>query len=319
MQAIRGREAEIYSRFVPHGRSHIRCPFPDHPDRNPSFRPDSRSGKWFCSCGSGDVLDFVQRLGLAHNAGAAAVYVREALGLPPISVTEETSTQRAIRLARLAQTRTEAQQRTAIAAAEQEQHRRRQLLKARHLWRYSIPARGTPVETYLRKRGISGPIPNTLRGLPPGQVGRFGAMIAPFGLASEPEPGVLDIGGLDISGVHLTYVADDGGPARNGRGNRKITIGVGHDLPIMLAPPNDGLGLAIAEGIEDALSVHEATGLGAWAAGTANRLPGLARHVPDWIECCTVIVDNDDAGRRGGAKLIEALQARGMEVRTYAA
>jgi len=86
-----------------------------------------------------------------------------------------------------------------------------------------------------------------------------------------------------------------------------------------LAPPNDGLGLAIAEGIEDALSAHESTGLGAWAAGTANRLPGLTRHVPDWIESCTVLVDNDEAGRRESAKLIRVLQGRGMEVRSYAA
>ena len=33
-------------------------------------------------------------------------------------------------------------------------------------------------------------------------------------------------------------------------------------LPIVVAPVNDSLGLAITEGIEDALSVHEATGFG---------------------------------------------------------
>jgi hypothetical protein len=42
--------------------------------------------------------------------------------------------------------------------------------------------------------------------------------------------------------------------------------------PIVLAPPNDLLGSSITEGIEDALTMHEATGLGTWAAGSAARL-----------------------------------------------
>jgi hypothetical protein len=133
MQAIRGREDEIYSRFVPPKRRHTRCPFPSHEDRNPSFRLDSRTGRWFCTCGSGDVFDFIQRIGFAHNAGAAAVYVRDALGLPPIAMAKETPTQRAIRDARLAQARNEAQGRATTAAADQEKYARRQLAKARHL------------------------------------------------------------------------------------------------------------------------------------------------------------------------------------------
>lgn len=319
MQAIRGREDEIYSRFVPRKGAHTRCPFPSHEDRNPSFRPDSRTGRWFCTCGSGDVLDFIQRIGLAHNAGAAAAYVRDTLGLAPIATTREPRTQRAIREARLAQAGNEARVRATTATADREQYARGQLAKARHLWLCSVAAKGTPVETYLRRRAITCPIPRTLRGLPPGNVGPFGAMIAPFGLTSELEPGILDISSFDLHGIHLTFITNDARPAGNARGSRKITIGLGHDLPIVLAPPNDGLGLAIAEGIEDALSAHESTGLGAWAAGTANRLPGLARHVPDWIESCTVLIDNDDAGRRESAKLIQALRRRSMEVRSYAA
>ena len=47
-------------------------------------------------------------------------------------------------------------------------------------------------------------------------------------------------------------------------------IGRSTGAPIVLAPLTDALGLAITEGIEDALSVHEATGLGVWAAGSAS-------------------------------------------------
>ena len=74
--------------------------------------------------------------------------------------------------------------------------------------------------------------------------------------------------------------------------------------------------MAIAEGIEDALSVHDDTGLGAWAAGAASRLPALADVVPDYIEAVTIAVDDDDDGRRHATELGERLIARGFrEVR----
>ena len=75
------------------------------------------------------------------------------------------------------------------------------------------------------------------------------SMIAAFGLTDEPEPGLLRIETPNIRGVHLTRLQPDGmGHAG------KIMPGRGHTLPIVLAPVNDGLGLAITEGIEDALS-----------------------------------------------------------------
>ena len=46
--------------------------------------------------------------------------------------------------------------------------------------------------------------------------------------------------------------------------------------------------LAITEGIEDRLTVHEATGLGAWAAGSASRMPALAYVLPGYIEGCNL-------------------------------
>jgi len=72
-----------------------------------------------------------------------------------------------------------------------------------------------------------------------------------------------------VRGVHLTRLKPDGSD-RERTANGKIMIGHSAGVPIILAPPNDLLGMAISEGIEDALSAHEATGLGAWAAGTAN-------------------------------------------------
>ena len=83
----------------------------------------------------------------------------------------------------------------------------------------------------------------------------------------------------------------------------------------MLAPVNDLLGLAITEGIENGLSTYEATGLGAWAAGSASRLPALAAVVDPCVECVTIVTDDDHDGRRHAIALAEQIRARGIEAR----
>lgn len=91
-------------------------------------------------------------------------------------------------------------------------------------------------------------------------------------------------------------------------------IGASAGWPIVIAPVSDLAGLAIAEGIEDTLTLHHATGLGAWAAGAANRLPKLANVVPAYVEAVTIAVDDDAAGRHGSIELAQALEVRGMEI-----
>jgi hypothetical protein len=73
--------------------------------------------------------------------------------------------------------------------------------------------------------------------------------------------------------------------------------------PIVLAPPNDLLGLGISEWIEDGLSFFAATGLGMWAAGSAGFMPKIAALIPDFIEAITVYGHADPAGRRGALDL----------------
>jgi hypothetical protein len=140
------------------------------------------------------------------------------------------------------------------------------------------------------------------------------AMIAAFGAAHEPEPGVIAIADTSVTGIHLTRLREDGA-GKAGSDHDKIMIGSSAGSPIVLAPPNDLLGLAIAEGIEDALSAHAATGLGAWAAGCASRLPALANVIPWYIDCVTVLADDDAGGRRHAAELAARIPARGIEAR----
>lgn len=183
------------------------------------------------------------------------------------------------------------------------------------LWRLRRPIAGTPAATYLRQaRGYSGPIPATI-GYLPGRGKHGHAMIAAFGMATEPdEPGVLAIADADVAGIHLTKLNADGTGKADGEPSAKKMIGKSSGFPIIIAPPNDLLGLAITEGIEDALSVHQATGLGAWAAGAAGRMPALADRVPEYIECVTICAHSDAAGQSGASELADRLSARGIEV-----
>ena len=141
-------------------------------------------------------------------------------------------------------------------------------------------------------------------------------MIAAFGLPHEQRPGESVMPPERIEGVHLTLLKPDGSGKADCKPN-KLMIGSSSGWPIVVAPVNDVGGLAIAEGIEDALSLHLATGLGAWAAGSANRLPMLADKVPTYVEVVTIAVDDDQAGRRGAYDLAQRLDSRGIEVILY--
>lgn len=187
-----------------------------------------------------------------------------------------------------------------------------QARKVAFLWRSRMPVRHSLAEKYLHEtRGITCPLPPTLAFLP--ARGDYPpAMIAAFGMAAEPEPGCIDIDTEAVRGVHLTRLRRDG----SGKAEEPAKIMIGRSLgwPIVLAPMNDLLGLAIAEGIEDALSIHQATGLGAWAAGAASRLPAIADVVPDYADCVSIMVDADPAGRKGVAGLAVQLRRRRIHV-----
>jgi hypothetical protein len=207
--------------------------------------------------------------------------------------------------------RREAAEREGVTAASR-------LAKARWLWSMRRPLTGSIAETYLREvRGYSGqvlpPLPGTL-GFLPARGDHGPAMIAAFGLPHETEPGRLEIADEEVRGAHITRLTPNG-MGKAGTDADKIMIGMSIGSPIALAPANDLLGIAVTEGIEDALSVHLATGLGAWAAGSASRLPALVDAIPSYIESVTIVVDDDKFGRRYAGELAVQLLRRGLQVR----
>ena len=196
--------------------------------------------------------------------------------------------------------RPSAPRRTHIAAASAKAaDDRAEREKAQWFWRRRQPIIRSIAETYLRQaRGYGGEIPATL-GFLPATKEHAPALIAAFGIQ-------------DVMAVQLIKLKPDGSDKADVDPN-KIIIGRGAlGSPIVLAAPNDLNGLAIAEGIEDALSIHEATGLGAWASGGAGRMPALADAVPDTIDCVNIFGDDDDTGRAHAPELAARLRARGV-------
>jgi phage/plasmid primase-like uncharacterized protein len=267
------------------------CPLCGGTDR---FAINIRKQVWNCrGCATGgDVIDLVRHLDGCDFNDAMELLTGERGAAPPGPLQPARG--------------------KAEAEEADRRHRAEQLRKALWLWKGRRPVAGSIAETYLARRGYHGPAPGTLGFLPAS--GEYPpSMIAAFGIPDEPDPGVIAISGGKITGIHLTRLLPDGSDRERGDG-AKIMLGLSMGSPIVLAPPNDLLGLVIAEGIEDALTVHQATGLGAWAAGSAGRMPALAGTLPRSIECVTVCAHDDPAGRDGALALADALDRRGVEV-----
>jgi hypothetical protein len=193
------------------------------------------------------------------------------------------------------------------------EYERRRHETAAWLWGQRKPLIGSIAERYLRyKREITCALPATLAFLPKRKREHHPAMIAAFGLVDEPETGVVGRP-KDVGSVHLTLLKPDGSGKAEVEPN-KLIIGSPRSMPIVLASPNDLLGLAICEGIEDGLTAHAATGLGAWAAGSASMLPKLADTVPSYMEAVTIFAHRDKAGEDSARRLAAALRKREIEV-----
>lgn len=194
------------------------------------------------------------------------------------------------------------------------ENKNRQRDKALWLYRASEPATGTAVQAYLRSRGITMPLPATVRFLPAQKPEQHPAMLVPFGIPDEPEPGIITISEENITAVQLVLLAANGTGKANTEPN-KLTIASPAGMPLVAAAMGDAMSLGIAEGFEDALSIHQATGLGAWASGGASFMPKLAPAVPDYTEAVTIFAHADEAGQRHARELADLLHTRGIEIR----
>ena len=78
--AVRGSETKILAALGirPQGAGHIKCPFPDHDDANPSWRWDQRKARAYCTCANGHALSIFEVLGRLEAIDFEASKIRAA-------------------------------------------------------------------------------------------------------------------------------------------------------------------------------------------------------------------------------------------------
>jgi len=120
--------------------------------------------------------------------------------------------------------------------------------------------------------------------------------------------------------VHRTYLDPDGDGKADVEKQKKfspaIYPGATSGCAIQLRDYSQGL-LGIAEGIETAESIYEATRLGTWAAGSAGNMSKF--NPPDDVKRLCVFADNDKlgVGLKAAKALRERMKDRDIAVRIY--
>jgi len=262
----------------PAGREWVAC-CPFHADRSPSFTIYHDGARFYCfGCGaSGDVLDFVQRA-----YGVALIEAARMLGagdVPKVAMPAAWQCSVALKSGADMQAR-------AVA-----------------IWNKSVPAAGTPAESYLAFRGIHGPIPPDIRfqRLPCDDLGALPCLVA----------AVRNVVG-DVTGIQRIWLAADGkGKADVAKPKRSMGTVKGGAIRL---GELDGSGvLTVCEGPEDGLSLREMLGGPVWVAAGASFLPAM--QFPADVRSIVIGADNDPAGRMAAQDAARAFASRARSVR----
>lgn len=264
------------------------CPF--HADRTPSFTiyADDRRAHCF-GCGwSGDVLDFVQQ--------AYGVKLLAAIEMLDGGALRELEQQR--------------------APAKPKADMRR---VAQRIVNGSVAIEGTPAAVYLRSRGITMDLPDTLRfaRLAPPKIEGNGVLAANGpGLLPALVAIVTDAGG-HLVGLQRTYLTEDGRKAAviatDTDRKPKVKYSLGNVIggSIQLGPP--AASMLVTEGLEDGLTLAQALGRSVWVAAGTSMMPQMA--FAPVTRAVVIGADGDNAGAAAAAKAAEAFDAAGLATR----
>jgi Toprim domain len=185
-------------------------------------------------------------------------------------------------------------------------------------WRKGTPAAGSLVECYLQGRGITCPAPTPIRFLPRqrnwSDGGTYPAMISLVQrVPGDDDHAVMQRGGTLIdAGAHFTFLQGggfDGAVVKAATDACKLTLGQLRYGGVWLTPVEKmGEQLAVAEGIETALSVLQLTNLPTVAALSAAGMRSL--RWPPQVRRLWIAADNDAAGLKAAEVLLgRALRA----------
>ena len=175
---------------------------------------------------------------------------------------------------------------------------------ARQIWQSSRLARGTLVETYLGIRGIRIPAPPTIRyhaGLRHGPTG----MLLPAMVAA-----VTVWPSRDVVAVHRTFLKADGS-GKAPVSEQKMMLGPCAGGAVRLTAAS--CELVLAEGVETALSILQATGKPAWATLGTSGLKAV--RLPPQVKTVIIAADSDQPGEKAAQEAARQLSAEGRVVR----
>ncbi|MES2666908.1 MAG: toprim domain-containing protein [Pseudomonadota bacterium] len=230
-------------------------------------------------------MDGGRLLAFCHKTGCTFRDIATAAGLPPGAVVTDATAQR------------EADAKQALDVARRE-------AQATALWgdTETVPIQGTQAQAYLRGRGITCPLPDTLRFHPQGWHAtghRYPMMLA-------------QVEGAAGFAIHRTYLRADG------RGKAAVTPD-----KAMLGPCAGGAvrlsqaegPLVVCEGIETGLSLlcgllHAPARV--WAALSTSGIRGL--RLPPVAGRLTIAADGDQPGRDAAYALAARAEALGWRV-----
>jgi hypothetical protein len=192
--------------------------------------------------------------------------------------------------------------------AQQRAGAEKRATQARRLWEEAQPITGTIAEIYLRGRGITCILPETLRFHPSCWHGptakRWPAMVGA-------------VQGANLPAVHRTYLRADGSDKADIE-PAKAMLGGTQGGAVRLT---DGPALlVVAEGIETALSLASGllrTPATVWAALSTSGIRGL--HLSPTTSRLTIAPDGDAPGREAANALAERAHALGWQVSLLAA
>ena len=189
--------------------------------------------------------------------------------------------------------------------------------KALRLFARAATANGSLAEAYLRGRGITIPIPASIRYLERQRNWADGQVYPAMVSRVERVPGDEDPGPgpLLSSGAHLTFLQSDaasGGVRKAATELSKLTLGQLRHGGVWLSPMHQiGRDLALAEGIETALSVMQITGVPAVAALSAAGMRSF--RWPQHIRKLWIAADNDEPGLQAARALLNRALIAGLK------
>ena len=174
------------------------------------------------------------------------------------------------------------------------------------IWSQAVSIRGTHGERYMRARSISGPLPSQLR---------FHRRLRhPDGLSFPAMIGCVEAVDRGIVGLHRTYL-DPNAARKIEHSTTKAMLGPVKGGAVRLRAGNQGL--AVAEGIETALSLAMGleNGIAVWAALSAVGMAALS--LPPAMSVGGLLLvgtDGEPRGRSAGAQLADVAARRGWTV-----